>query len=273
MPRVTVGSNRFDWVWSDEPAVSGPPRRDHLECVAALGYCAARCRPDRLRCAAGRAVRARTSGTRCAGAYLVGGIPRAADGGTDRFGVVGVESGARRALRGPGGRPRRPDLRGIASGLREDRSDVVRGADARRGCRAASRSTTSMPATCRSSTRSPTSISPDPDGTDVHLVSHGAAIRLIAARLVNMPAEFALKHHLKNTGSIELERTADGWTCTRWGLELPPFHTTDPGRTRPRPDGLSTGAAGAGMAEVSPSRWRGANRRKCRSGGRFRGPP
>ena len=68
----------------------------------------------------------------------------------------------------------------------------------------------------------------DPDAPDVHLVSHGAAIRLIAARLVNMPAEFALKHHLKNTGSIELERTADGWMCRRWGLELPPFHTTDP---------------------------------------------
>ncbi|HEY9310970.1 histidine phosphatase family protein [Williamsia sp.] len=67
-----------------------------------------------------------------------------------------------------------------------------------------------------------------PDGPDVHVVSHGAAIRLIAARLVNMPAEFALKHHLKNTGSIVLERTADGWTCRRWGLELPPFHTSDP---------------------------------------------
>jgi len=77
----------------------------------------------------------------------------------------------------------------------------------------------------------------DPEAPDVHVVSHGAAIRLIAARLVNMPAEFALKHHLKNTGSIELERTADGWTCTRWGLELPPFHTTDPGELARDPMG------------------------------------
>jgi probable phosphoglycerate mutase len=66
-----------------------------------------------------------------------------------------------------------------------------------------------------------------PDAADVHLVSHGAAIRLIAARLVNMPAEFALAHHLGNTGSIELTRTPDGWTCLRWGSELPPFHVDD----------------------------------------------
>jgi probable phosphoglycerate mutase len=66
-----------------------------------------------------------------------------------------------------------------------------------------------------------------PDATDVHLVSHGAAIRLIAARLVNMPAEFALAHHLGNTGSIELARTPDGWTCLRWGTELPPFRRDD----------------------------------------------
>ncbi len=66
-----------------------------------------------------------------------------------------------------------------------------------------------------------------PDPVDVHLVSHGAAIRLVAAHLVSMPAEFALAHHLKNTGSIELTRTPDGWTCLRWGSELPPFHIDD----------------------------------------------
>lgn len=66
-----------------------------------------------------------------------------------------------------------------------------------------------------------------PEATDVHLVSHGAAIRLVAAHLVGMPAEFALDHHLKNTGSIELSRTPDGWTCLQWGNELPPFHTDD----------------------------------------------
>ncbi|MCZ4549402.1 histidine phosphatase family protein [Williamsia sp. 1138] len=66
-----------------------------------------------------------------------------------------------------------------------------------------------------------------PNAREVHLVSHGAAIRLVAAHLVGMPAEFALAHHLKNTGSIELTRTPDGWTCERWGQELPPFHTDD----------------------------------------------
>ena len=67
----------------------------------------------------------------------------------------------------------------------------------------------------------------DGSGPDVHLVSHGAAIRLVAARLVNMPTEFALAHHLGNTGSIELTRTEDGWTCLRWGSELPPFRRDD----------------------------------------------
>lgn len=67
----------------------------------------------------------------------------------------------------------------------------------------------------------------DGSGPDVHLVSHGAAIRLVAARLVNMPTEFALAHHLGNTGSIELTRTVDGWTCLRWGSELPPFRRDD----------------------------------------------
>lgn len=76
-----------------------------------------------------------------------------------------------------------------------------------------------------------------PDATDVHLVSHGAAIRLIAARLVGMPAEFSLKHHLQNTGSIELTRTPDGWACLRWGLELPPFRTDDEPELAPDPMG------------------------------------
>lgn len=76
-----------------------------------------------------------------------------------------------------------------------------------------------------------------PESTDVHLVSHGAAIRLIAARLVHMPAEFALAHHLNNTGSIELTRTPDGWTCERWGHDLPPFHTDDEPEPAPDPMG------------------------------------
>jgi probable phosphoglycerate mutase len=42
-----------------------------------------------------------------------------------------------------------------------------------------------------------------------------------------MPPEFALAHHLGNTGTIELARTGDGWTCLRWGSELPPVRRDD----------------------------------------------
>ncbi|MFT3660530.1 MAG: histidine phosphatase family protein [Gordonia sp. (in: high G+C Gram-positive bacteria)] len=52
---------------------------------------------------------------------------------------------------------------------------------------------------------------------DVYLVSHGAAIRLIAAHLAGVDGEFALRHHLRNTDSVELELTDDGWNLVRWG--------------------------------------------------------
>lgn len=52
---------------------------------------------------------------------------------------------------------------------------------------------------------------------DVYLVSHGAAIRLIAAHLAGVDPEFALKNHLRNTDSVELELTDDGWHLHRWG--------------------------------------------------------
>lgn len=52
---------------------------------------------------------------------------------------------------------------------------------------------------------------------DVYLVSHGAAIRLVAAHLAGVDPEFAMRHHLRNTDSVELELTDDGWHLNRWG--------------------------------------------------------
>ncbi|WOC12091.1 histidine phosphatase family protein [Gordonia sp. MP11Mi] len=60
------------------------------------------------------------------------------------------------------------------------------------------------------------------EGRDVYLVSHGAAIRLIAAHLSGIDSEFALKNFLPNTGSIVLESGEGGWTVTQWGAaDLP----------------------------------------------------
>ncbi|MGO3325009.1 histidine phosphatase family protein [Gordonia sp. (in: high G+C Gram-positive bacteria)] len=56
------------------------------------------------------------------------------------------------------------------------------------------------------------------EGRDVYLVSHGAAIRLIAAHLSGIDSEFALKNYLPNTGSVVLEPSDTGWTVARWGV-------------------------------------------------------
>ncbi|GAA2060921.1 histidine phosphatase family protein [Williamsia deligens] len=57
---------------------------------------------------------------------------------------------------------------------------------------------------------------PDAAG-DVYLVSHGAAIRLIAAHLGAVDRGFAHDNGLPNTASIELARVGDGWRCVHWG--------------------------------------------------------
>lgn len=59
---------------------------------------------------------------------------------------------------------------------------------------------------------------------DVVVVSHGAAIRLVASVLAGVDGIFAADNHLDNTHSIELEPLPDGkWTCSRWGMFTPPF--------------------------------------------------
>ncbi|NMO04363.1 histidine phosphatase family protein [Gordonia sp. TBRC 11910] len=60
---------------------------------------------------------------------------------------------------------------------------------------------------------------------DVYLVSHGAAIRLAAAKLAGIDADFAMRNHLENTQSIELEYAEGAWICRRWGTRVAPFQT------------------------------------------------
>lgn len=60
---------------------------------------------------------------------------------------------------------------------------------------------------------------------DIVVVSHGAAIRLAAAVLSGVEAEFALDNHLDNAESVVLSPITDGrWSCLRWGSLTPPFY-------------------------------------------------
>lgn len=60
---------------------------------------------------------------------------------------------------------------------------------------------------------------------DVVVVSHGAAIRLVAAQLAGVDADFALEHHLANTDCVVLSPITDGrWSCVQWGALTPPFY-------------------------------------------------
>lgn len=81
-----------------------------------------------------------------------------------------------------------------------------------------------------------------PEGRDVYIVSHGAAIRLIAARLAQMEPKFAARNHLPNTGVVELGYTPDDerpWTAHRWGVHEAPFTA----------DGASAGVAATGETD------------------------
>lgn len=60
---------------------------------------------------------------------------------------------------------------------------------------------------------------------DIVVVSHGAAIRLVAAVLAGVEGTFALDHHLANTESVVLAPITDGrWSCVQWGALTPPFY-------------------------------------------------
>ena len=61
--------------------------------------------------------------------------------------------------------------------------------------------------------------------SDIVLVSHGAAIRLVAAVLAGVDGSFALDHHLANTESIVLAPITDGrWSCVQWAAVTPPVY-------------------------------------------------
>ncbi|MFT4199934.1 histidine phosphatase family protein [Gordonia sp. (in: high G+C Gram-positive bacteria)] len=70
-----------------------------------------------------------------------------------------------------------------------------------------------------------------PDARDVYVVSHGAAIRLIAAHLASIDPKFAVRNYLPNTGLVELSYTPDEpditWSAHRWGNRVAPFLSDD----------------------------------------------
>ncbi len=64
---------------------------------------------------------------------------------------------------------------------------------------------------------------------DVVVVSHGAAIRLVAKTLAGVESGFALEHHLANTEAVVLAPITDGrWSCVHWGSAAPPFYPQEP---------------------------------------------
>lgn len=61
--------------------------------------------------------------------------------------------------------------------------------------------------------------------SDIVVVSHGAAIRLVAATLAGVDGSFVLEHHLANTEAVTLAPITDGrWSCVQWGSHNPPFY-------------------------------------------------
>lgn len=57
----------------------------------------------------------------------------------------------------------------------------------------------------------------------VVLVSHGAAIRLVAARLADVDGAFAASNSLPNTAMVVLQPVPDGWRCVQWDQQTPPL--------------------------------------------------
>jgi broad specificity phosphatase PhoE len=76
-------------------------------------------------------------------------------------------------------------------------------------------------------------------GGDIVVVSHGAAIRLVAATLAGVDGTFVVEHHIGNAESVVLAPITDGrWSCVHWGQLSPPF-LPDP-RGMPRPEELES---------------------------------
>ena len=64
---------------------------------------------------------------------------------------------------------------------------------------------------------------------DIVVVSHGAAIRLVAAVMAGVDHAFAVDSHLSNTECVVLSPITDGrWSCVQWGALTPPFVTPQP---------------------------------------------
>jgi broad specificity phosphatase PhoE len=74
---------------------------------------------------------------------------------------------------------------------------------------------------------------------DIVVIGHGAAIRLVAARLAGVDGSFVVEHHLGHTEAAILAPITDGrWSCTHWGQHSPPF-LPDP-RGMPAPEELES---------------------------------
>lgn len=59
---------------------------------------------------------------------------------------------------------------------------------------------------------------------DIVIVSHGAAIRLVAAALAGVDPGFAVNRHLRNAEAVVLAPITDGrWSCVHWGDAAAPF--------------------------------------------------
>ena len=67
-----------------------------------------------------------------------------------------------------------------------------------------------------------------------------AAIRLVAAHLAGVDADFALEHHLLNAECVVLSPITDGrWSCVQWGVKTPPFYPGHDPLARPAPDPMA----------------------------------
>jgi len=70
--------------------------------------------------------------------------------------------------------------------------------------------------------------------SDIVVVSHGAAIRLAAAKLAGVDGSFVVEHHIGNAESVVLAPITDGrWSCVHWGQHSPPFMPDPHGMPRP----------------------------------------